>query len=61
MFNMNLLQSNSLGDVSLESIEVMAMAWGEYGNPLDCRWDSDEKNCTYKGQGSVCVPSTSCN
>lgn len=29
MFNMNLLQGNSVGDVSLESIEVMAKAQGE--------------------------------
>lgn len=29
MLNMNLLQGNSLGDVSLESIEVMTKAQGE--------------------------------
>ena len=30
MFNMNLLQGNSVGDVSLESIAVMAQAQEEY-------------------------------
>lgn len=29
VFNMNLLQGNSLGDVSLDSIAVMAQAYGE--------------------------------
>ncbi|MBN2259671.1 MAG: hypothetical protein JW702_03965 [Clostridiales bacterium] len=29
VFNMNLLQGNSVGDVSLESIEVMAQAQAE--------------------------------
>ncbi|TCO07334.1 hypothetical protein [Natronoflexus pectinivorans] len=29
VFNMNVLQGNSAGDVSLDAIAVMAQAWGE--------------------------------
>ncbi len=37
VFNMNVLQLNNAGDVSLESIAVMAKAFGESGvMPSDC-------------------------
>ncbi|MGQ1947694.1 hypothetical protein ACT3CD_11410 [Geofilum sp. OHC36d9] len=48
VFNMNVLQSNNAGDVSLDAIAVMAQAATEYGgsdgtccnNSMDvCEWD----------------------
>ncbi|HTO15417.1 MAG TPA: hypothetical protein VLZ83_06585 [Edaphocola sp.] len=41
VFNMNVLQSNSAGDVSLESITVMAQAGGESGGGYNiCYYES---------------------
>jgi hypothetical protein len=62
MFNMNLLQTNNAGDVSLESIAVMAQAQEEYissliGPPkLECKCvdcPKSEEGCWSYAYGSA--------
>lgn len=45
MFNMNLLQGNRLGEVSLDAISVMAHAQGEIG-PSGTNWKSQTFECS---------------
>ncbi|NLP14574.1 MAG: hypothetical protein GX383_08935 [Clostridium sp.] len=45
MFNMNLLQGNRLGEVSLDAISVMAHAQGEIG-PWGTNWKSQTFECS---------------
>ncbi len=47
VFNMNVLQSNSAGDVSLESIAVMAQARGENGYGIHCKYIPRFGYCGY--------------
>ncbi|HTO15415.1 MAG TPA: hypothetical protein VLZ83_06575 [Edaphocola sp.] len=62
VFNMNVLQSNSAGDVSLESIAVMAQAQNEFPNS---KWIKSTCNCyrgakkieNYAGSRIVCIKS----
>src|SRR5690554_5462455 len=57
VFNMNLLQGNSVGDVSLDAITVMAQAQSEGGTSLSCLYcggdgvRSGGSSCTYCGGG----------
>ena len=73
VFNMNLLQGNSAGDVSLDAIAVMAKAQSEGGGDKNnSNWGGlfhypekggDPKKCTlwakYDGSGNVVSTSTS--
>ncbi|HTO17145.1 MAG TPA: hypothetical protein VLZ83_15370 [Edaphocola sp.] len=45
VFNMNVLQSNNAGDVSLDAITVMAQAGGEGGGGCWCRHTSTYLCC----------------
>ena len=45
VFNMNVLQGNSAGDVSLDAIAVMAQAQGEIG-PSGTNWKSQTFECS---------------
>ena len=57
VFNMNLLQGNSVGDVSLDAIAVMAKAQNESGTSLSCLYCGGDgvrpggSSCTYCGGG----------
>lgn len=47
MFNMNMVQSNSAGDISLESIAVMSQARGENGYGIHCKYIPRFGYCGY--------------
>ena len=57
VFNMNLLQGNIAGDVSLDAIAVMAKAQSESGTSLSCLYCGGDgvrpggSSCTYCGGG----------
>ncbi len=55
VFNMNVLQSNSAGDVSLESIAVMAQASGESSTGCWCRHTSTYFCCMDYVGGRVLI------
>jgi hypothetical protein len=50
VFNMNMVQGNSAGDVSLEAIALMARAFTEDPNQLDGYKYSVEKRCCDSGR-----------
>lgn len=52
VFNMNLLQGNSAGDVSLNAIEVMSQAEAEHIKRGKCYFDDWTRSC--EGRGSGC-------
>ena len=55
VFNMNVLQSKNAGDVSLESIAVMAQANGEsWPNPQNCRWNGYSRCAITSTSNSYC-------
>jgi len=70
VFNMNVLQTNNAGDVSLESIAVMAQAQWEGGlNEFDCECspctnEADQQGVVFRkfySPGGNCSGSTMCS
>ena len=59
MFNMNMLQSSSAGDVSLEAIAVMAQAQSEGPDAQNCRWNRYSR-CTINTTTNSYCPLYAC-